>query len=81
MPHVQPGHDCRALHHSVLCHSCDPMPLRLCTVLHNDAQSRGGGVTTTGPDATHPPAICQNLGGSMIGNDRLNVPAIDTFSH
>ena len=23
----------------------------------------GGGWTTTGPDATHPPAICQNLGG------------------
>ena len=22
-----------------------------------------GGVTTTGPDATHPPAICQNSGG------------------
>ena len=72
-----------------------------------------GGATTNGPDATTPPAVCQNLrggggeswgggvqpgvgeggflpgvggggrlaGGTMVGTDRLNVPAIDTFSH
>ena len=26
-----------------------------------------GGATTTGPDATHPPAICQNSGGGGGG--------------
>ena len=26
-----------------------------------------GGATTTGPDATHPPAICQNLGWGGVG--------------
>ena len=26
-----------------------------------------GGATTTGPDATHPPAICQNSGGGVGG--------------
>ena len=25
------------------------------------------GATTTGPDATHPPAICQNSGGGHLG--------------
>ena len=30
-----------------------------CT-MHNNS---GGGATTTGPDATHPPTIFQNLGG------------------
>ena len=30
-------------------------------------ESKGGGATTTGPDATHPPAICQNLGGGVAG--------------
>ena len=30
----------------------------------------GGLATTTGPDATHPPAICQNLRGAG-GGDRL----------
>ena len=27
----------------------------------------GGGVTTTGPDATYPPAIFQNSGGGSFG--------------
>ena len=28
---------------------------------------RPGGATTTGPDATPPPAICQNLRGGQLG--------------
>ena len=34
-------------------------PARCCVQL----QGNPGGATTTGPDATPPPAICQNLGG------------------
>ena len=37
---------------------------------------RHGGATTIGPDATHPPAICQNLrgGGGGQGGGRIQGP-------
>ena len=35
--------------------------------LHPKLRKIHGGATTTGPDATHPPAICQNSGGGGGG--------------
>ena len=44
------------------CHSQPHWLLSLLTPAEVD-HPRHGGATTTGPDATNPPAICQNLGG------------------
>ena len=35
------------------------------TVQNVTLAARGGGATTTGPDATHPPTIFHNLGGAV----------------
>ena len=34
---------------------------------HDEGRGAPGGATTTGPDATPPPAICQNLRGGGVG--------------
>ena len=48
---------------------------RVCTVLftwRKRASETQGGATTTGPDATPPQAICENLGGGVqLGGGRL----------
>ena len=41
----------------------------------------GGGATPRFWMPTTPPTNCWPERGSMVGADRLNVPAIDTFSH
>ena len=37
-----------------------------CRLGFTTLQTAGGGATTTGPDATHPPTIFQNLGGGVV---------------
>ena len=51
-------------------------PVFLCTTRYN---YKHGGATTTGPDATYPPAICQNSGGGGSGRGNKGFTRVSTW--